>query len=290
MATRMPLKNTPDAQGVAYRVVFDRASGVPDATAPVTLMGKRVGTVAASALSYDAVGGRMQVTATIVLEPRRIALANGGTWTETPGGAREQMDDLLRHLIAHGLHAELTTSPPVIGGEQVALRLGDGTPGALGAGPLPEIPTSGGGGVGGIMAEAGDVMTKVNQMPLPQIADNLLDISRAVARLTSSPALSATLRQLDRSTANLQQVTHDLDRDVPPALAGLRRTVTEAQSSLAAAQDLLSARGNAGDTPGSEGLPETLYEVTRTARALRELSDFLDRHPSALLPGRGANQ
>jgi hypothetical protein len=38
--------------------------------------------------------------------------------------------------------------------------------------------------------------------------------------------------------------------------------------------------------PGSEALPETLYEITRTARALREPSDYLDRHPSAVLVGR----
>ena len=37
-------------------------------------------------------------------------------------------------------------------------------------------------------------------------------------------------------------------------------------------------------------LPQTLYEVTRAARALRDLSDYLDRHPSSLITGRAANE
>jgi paraquat-inducible protein B len=37
--------------------------------------------------------------------------------------------------------------------------------------------------------------------------------------------------------------------------------------------------------PEAAGLPETLYEVSRAARSLRELSSFLDQHPQALLAG-----
>ncbi len=276
-------ENAPGTQGIAYRAVFPHASGVPQAEAPVTLSGKRIGSVADSSLRYDPALGRLEVVTTIVLEPRRITLANGAAWSEP----RTQMDDMLRHLIAGGLRAELSSSPPVIGSEQVSLLFVPGQPeAALGDGPVPEIPTTGGGGVAGIISEMDEVVAKVNAMPLPRIADNLEDISRSVARLTSSPALAETLRQVDRSTANLQRITRDMERDVPPVLNELRQTVREAQASLASAESLLSARGTAASTPDSETLPQTLHEITRTARALRELSDFLDRNPSAVLVGR----
>ena len=42
--------------------------------------------------------------------------------------------------------------------------------------------------------------------------------------------------------------------------------------------------------PESADVPQALYEVTRAARSLRELSDFLDRHPEALIEGRGFHQ
>ncbi|WP_428483184.1 intermembrane transport protein PqiB [Rhodopila sp.] len=275
-------ENVPDPNSVAYRLVFHNVSGVPDNGASVKLMGKRVGSVTAATLQYDPDQGRMNVLATIVLEPNRIALPHGAAWSNP----RPQMDDMLRHLIADGLHAELAASPPVIGGQQVTLALSGGQPGSLGQGPEPEIPTvDAGGGVAGIMASANDVMTKVNQMPLPRIADNLRDISHHLAQLTSSPALAGILSHVDRSTANLQRISSEMRQQLPPTLADLRRTVAQAQASLASARDLLSSQGTAGSEPGTKGLPETLYEISLTARSLRSLVDLLDQHPSALLTG-----
>lgn len=279
-------RNAPDAEGVAYRAVFQAASGVPGVDAPVTLMGKRVGSVSASDLQYDPADGKLDVAATIVIEPRNLTLAGGGKW-QNP---RAQMDDMMRHLIAQGLHAELSNSPPVIGGEQVALRILAGTPGTLGGGLVPEIPSTAGGGVSGIIAQANAVAAKIEALPLTQIADNLKVISAHLATLASSPALTDTLHQVDRSTANIQRISRAMRSEVPPALAALRRTVNEAQRSLASAQDLLSAEGNDANTPDSAALPQTLYEITRTARSLRELANLLDRNPTALLTGRQASR
>ena len=275
----------PDAEGVAYRVVFHDASGVPTRGAAVKLMGERVGSVSSAVLEYSSRLGTLDVRATILLEPHRIALADGVQWTDP----RAQMDALLRTLVTRGLEAQLSASPPVIGGQEISLAMVPNKSGMLGPGPEPEIPAEpGGGGVGGIMASAGSVMAKVNGMPLDQIADNLRDISRHLAQLTSSPALASTLRQVDRSTENLARITGQVRQQLPPTLDEVRRTVTEAQASLASAQDLLSAQGHAASAPGSTGLPEMLYEITRTARSLRELSGLLDRQPSSVLTGRDA--
>jgi paraquat-inducible protein B len=278
--------NAPDSRSIAYRVVFHDASGVPDKNAPVKLMGKRVGSVGDSKLRYDPVQGRMSVIATIMLDPSRIALPDGVTWNNP----RAQMDDMMRHLIASGLHAELAASPPVLGGQLVSLRLVAGQAGALGNGPVPEIPTQEGGDVAGIMAGVSDVVARVNQMPLSRIADNLRDISQHIAGLTGSPELTDTLHHIDRATANLQRVSKEARMQLPPALAELRHTVSEAQASLESANNLLSARGSTASGPGTEGLPQTLYEISRTARSLRGLSDMLNEHPQALLTGRAGGQ
>jgi paraquat-inducible protein B len=279
-------KGAPDSDAVRYRVVFHNATGVPAQNAPVDLMGKRVGTVADSELQYNAGDGHLSVLATIVLEPTDIRLADNASWTNPRG----QMDDLMRHLIGQGLRAELSKSPPLIGGLSVSLHMVPGKSGTLGEGAVPEIPTSEGGSIAGVVAQASDVMAKVNEMPLDQIANNLRDISQHLAKLTSSPELQATLTHIDRATDDIQQIAREAKQELPPALADLRRTVAEAQKSLAAAQDLISARGTAASTPGTEGLPQALYELSRAARAVRELADYLDRHPAALLVGRGANQ
>lgn len=276
-------ENAPDEQSVAYRMVFHSVSGVPGTGAPVKLMGQRIGSVSATALQYDQQSGHLSVLVTAMLEPRGIVLADGASWNDV----RTQMDDMLRHLIAGGMRAELSTSPPVIGGEQITLDVAGGEPGNLGAGPVPEIPTvDGGGNVAGIMTSVNDVLTKVKQMPLSEIGSNLRDISHRAALFAHSPQLAATLRQVDGATANLDRMTREMRSQLPPTLAEFRRTVGEAQASLAAARKLLSAQQTTESAPGTEGLPETLYEISRTARSLRGLSDLLDQHPSALLTGQ----
>jgi paraquat-inducible protein B len=127
----------------------------------------------------------------------------------------------------------------------------------------------------------------MNGMPLSEIGADLRDISHQAAQFVHSPQLAGTLRQIDGATANLDRMTGEMRSQLPPTLAELRRTVAEAQNALTAAHNLLSAQRSVGSAPGTEGLPETLYEISRTARSLRGLSDLLDQHPSALLTGRG---
>jgi paraquat-inducible protein B len=42
-----------------------------------------------------------------------------------------------------------------------------------------------------------------------------------------------------------------------------------------------------GTAPGTAGVSDTLYELSRAARSLRQLADYFDEHPEALLRGRG---
>ena len=40
------------------------------------------------------------------------------------------------------------------------------------------------------------------------------------------------------------------------------------------------------DAPGQQELRDALQEVARTARSLRVLTDYLERHPEALIRGK----
>ena len=50
---------------------------------------------------------------------------------------------------------------------------------------------------------------------------------------------------------------------------------------LARAQELLGS-----DAPLAVGLASTLADLGEAARSIRDLADFLDRHPNAILIGR----
>ena len=269
---------------VLYRLQFPSSSGSLAAHAAVTFQGTRIGSVVRSTLFYNPSTGDAGIDAVIGIDPSRITLAAKDKWTNP----RAQMDAMLNRLLSQGMRATLVSSPPVIGSDTVALRLAHDTPAKLGSGTIPEIPTTAGGGVSGIMAKANDIVNKINQMPLPRIASNLDETASHVAALTSSPALGETLDNAARTTQHLDHMTHDMEYRIPGMLTQLRLALDKTTDALTSTQRLLASGSSSLSSPEAAGLPRTLYEVQRAARSLRALTDFLDRHPAALISGRGA--
>jgi paraquat-inducible protein B len=95
------------------------------------------------------------------------------------------------------------------------------------------------------------------------------------------------MNRLDESLANVEQITRDAKAQAGPILVELHRVAQEAQSTVTAARNLISNNGAAQARPRTDDLGNTLYELSRAARSLRELADYLDRHPEALLRGKG---
>ena len=69
--------------------------------------------------------------------------------------------------------------------------------------------------------------------------------------------------------------------DVAKVLGELDRTLASARGTLDNAGRLVAPR-----SPLETELSTTLQEVTRAARAIRVLGDYLERHPEALLRGK----
>src|SRR6185437_17086225 len=146
--------------------------------------------------------GTLDTRATIALDPKQIQPG-----ADASGHSRDAMDAMMRNLIEHGLRAELGKTTPLIGGTMVSLRFVPHAPAAtLGAGAPPEIPTGSGADIDAIIAKAGDVMDKINQLPLPEIAAEIHQTTEQLASLSQSPELTESLRNLDRSVANIDHV------------------------------------------------------------------------------------
>ena len=64
-------------------------------------------------------------------------------------------------------------------------------------------------------------------------------------------------------------------------MAGLDQTLAGARTTLGNANTLVAPDSVLGAQLGS-----TLDEVSRAARGLRELTDYLERHPEALIRGK----
>jgi paraquat-inducible protein B len=280
-------EHAPGERAVEYRVVFHaEEAGALDVGAPVTLDQKRIGTVTQSKLQYDPATGRLDNQVTLALEPSEIAMA-GTAWASNP---RPQMDALLRRLVREGLRVRLGSTVPLIGGKTVQLAFVPNAQAAsLGSEAVPEIPTGPASDVSGIMASFSSVATKLDAVPFDQIADNVHEITERLAGLSKSPQLTESLQRLDDAVGNVDQITHEARTQVGPLIASLHRLANQADSTVAAARDVISSSPLRASQPETEGLGNTLYELTRAARSVRELADYLDRHPEALLHGRGGS-
>lgn len=278
--------NAPGPNAVAYSVTFDASGGGLADNASVELAGKRIGTVRSPELVFDFQTGAVEERATLDLEPSLMPLISGATWTHP----HQQMNTLLDKLIARGLRAELGSPIPLVGvtNIQLAFTAAQSDAGLLPGNP-PGIPSqSGGNGIQGIMTALNSISSKLNSLPLDQIGQNVEAVTARAADLASSKQLQQTLNNLNESVANVQHLTATADRQVLQLISELRAVATQTDAAVRSARSLLNNQSGVTAT-GLEtaGLSQTLYQLSEAARAVQELADYLARHPSALIRGRG---
>jgi len=136
-----------------------------------------------------------------------------------------------------------------------------------------------------VFPDARPVTFTMEDVPfLPTVPNNLdqlqQQINRIMTRLDKVPFdhIGMELSSVLRATASLAR---KLDSQVAPAAQALLR---EAGRSLAAVGNMLQPDGSL-----SVGTDVAVRELGRAARSLRQLSDYLQTRPDALLRGRGAD-
>ena len=274
---------------VKYVVRFPGAVGQLDEGAAVRLRGFRVGEVEHVGIHFDARTGTLDTPVEIALDATKLGLADragpaNGQW-------RPAVDDMLRRLIASGLRARLVQDPPLIGSRGVALDFVPGAPSATLAvrDGETDIPSVSSGNVDTLLAKADDimskadrVMTKIDALPIEQTGEDIRRIAARIRTLSSSPRIADSLDHLDRSVAQVDRTLSEVSPQIGPLVAQLRQTAHEADSAVAAANRTIG-----GDPMRQNDLPETLRELSDMARSVRAFADYLDRHPEALIRGKG---
>jgi paraquat-inducible protein B len=98
---------------------------------------------------------------------------------------------------------------------------------------------------------------------LETLTQTLKDADKAVNRLNAevTPELKRVLEEVSRAAASAEQVLKNTDA----TLLGK-------------------------DAPGQQELRNALQEITRAARSLRVLTDYLERHPDALIRGKAGEK
>ncbi|HTT75809.1 MAG TPA: MlaD family protein [Candidatus Binataceae bacterium] len=220
--------------------------------APVEFRGIPIGEVSDIRAQVDLKTFRFSVPVTIELDPRRLGV-------NVVGGAAGDLEALRRRLIdsliSHGVRAQLRTGNLLTGAVYVAFDVFPNAPPATvdwSQQPvrLPTVP----GQLEATEETVENIIEKVNKMPLQQIGENL-----------------------NNSIANLNLT-----------LISARNTLSSATETFVSARNALTTANGIvqPDSAQLQRLDQTLDELTRAARSVRVLSDYLEQHPEALLRGK----
>ncbi len=252
---------------------------------PVKLRGFPVGEIKDVGFHYDARTGQLSTPVTLALYPSLFHIEGAGAADR--GAALASAID---RLIRQGLRARLSRNPPLVGTAQVALEIAPGTTAAEPAvvHGIPQIPAAPGGGLNSIV-------DRINSLPLERIAQNLLDTSHHLDDIVSSPQLKDALLQMDATLRRIHAATAATGPQIPKLADSLRRTAARVESAAKAAQRTAKAAESTakaadrllGGASSQTGLQSATSEITEAARAVRELANYLDRHPEAMIEGRG---
>ena len=229
--------------------------------APVDFRGVTVGEVAGIGLEWDSERAEIRPMVEINVYPQRIASRIRKRNTQFEDDAVRAKT--LQRLVDHGLRAQLKTGNLITGQLYVTLDFFPNEPKAridLAKTPL-EIPTASG-GFTELQSSVENVVRKIEKLPLDEIGADLKNIVKT---------LDATLR-------NVSALVERVDTEIAPEL---RQTLESARGALGRVQGALSE-----DAPLQGDLHGTLRDVARAAEAIRNLADYLERHPESLLRGR----
>ncbi len=234
--------------------------------APVEFFGIQVGTVSSVALELDPATGSARVRVRLEVQPERIMSQDEVKTDDTM--------DATRRLVQRGMRAQLQTASYLTGQRVVAL---DFVPNARPADVVMDggdiVLPSQGGGLDNILVAAGDIAGKLDRLPLDQIGQNLNGVLRS-----TTGAMNSVQDLVKKADAGLTPTL----RRLPEITAGLQDAVAKAGRTFGSIEASYGSNSQFG-----RELERAMVQVGDTARSIRLLADFLDRHPEALVRGRG---
>ncbi|HEX8948541.1 MAG TPA: MlaD family protein [Dissulfurispiraceae bacterium] len=273
--------------------------------APVVFRGAQIGHVTDIIVEVNAKDLIAFVPVYVEIYPQKIVPI---------GGNHSYDEQFLQAIIKKGLRAQLQLQSFVTGQLMINLDFYPNTPIRL-VGlekRYPEIPT--------VPSDIEQLRKKLEELPLKEIADKLNETLAGINRLVNSRELQASIGSLNHLLGNADTLVKNLNAEIVPLASDIRGTTDAARKTFVQAEKTLRFEEGA---PGqiASGIRETLatanatlkethtavanlngiavqnanlgYEIGRTleqinelARSMRVLTDYLERHPEALLRGK----
>lgn len=282
--------------------------------APVNFRGVKIGQVDSMSIDYDSRSGQFAIPVIIVIEERMVGY----------DGRMRSSEGLfdVDQLIEQGLRARLNLQSILTGKLEIELDIIPGSPLHLVGGEdteYPEIPT-----VQSSLEKITSALEELPMQRIIRRLSEILDIiDKSVSDKKLQRAMDGIMHvaeNLDRITSQLADETPQLLadsegslRDARGLMAELQVTVRETRqllqrvdkrldtafanwdAALASGESAFTQVSKTADTAARVIRPDSLLiselntalrELSAAARSIRVMSDYLERHPEALLQGK----
>jgi paraquat-inducible protein B len=243
-------------------MVFDQSVRGLAVGAPVDFLGIDVGAVRSLAPTYDAEHKRYPVEVTAQIYPLRLGAVRQAMLRDKVSDPSANML-FLKMLVDNGLRAQLRAGNLLTGTQYVALDFAPDSKRAKldTSGPVPQLPTVRG-PLSDLQPQIASIVAKINKVPFDEIG-----------------------RDLQASLHEAQTAIRQLSPEAQKALAEVEHTLGAVRESLAR----LDSNVLDEDAPMQRSVQQTMTDLQRAAQSLRDLSDYLQRHPEAILRGKRAD-
>jgi paraquat-inducible protein B len=245
--------------------------------APVLLQGITIGKVIDVQLRFDADQMAFSIPVLVEIEPERITVMGSDQQ------AFENDPDLVEKLVAAGLRGQLKTGSLLTGQLYVDLDFHPKAPPARlseqdGYRVLPTLPTP----IAEMTTKLNNILSEIEALPLTSIAGDISAIVGQGRALAEAAETRRALDHLQQTLTDLASVSAQLEGKIAPEL-----TEVLAQTGLAV-QQVNALIGP--EAPLSVETVRTMRDIGSAARSIRTFADYLDRHPEALIRGKGAQR
>ncbi|EJL92402.1 qaraquat-inducible protein B [Herbaspirillum sp. CF444] len=236
---------------------FDQSVRGLSPGSPVDFRGIVIGQVRSIGIDYVREKKMFRFPVVIELYPSRIGLDVGELRN------KRYARDIAETMNKRGMRAQLRTGNMLTGQLYVAFDFFPNAPAAKVNidGPMPELATMPG-GLDELQTKLGNIVARIDKIPFDDIAREL----------------RVSMASLDKTLNNADKLLVQLNGNVVPEFAA---AMQDARKMLQTANSTLSS-----DAPLQQDTRRTLQELTRAAASLRTLTDYLERHPEALIRGK----
>ena len=267
--------------------------------APVTFRGVEIGTVTNMAIRANPEDLMTRIPVIVEIDPASI---------ETPGG---YLDDQLPRLIKRGLRAQLDLQSMVTGQLQIELDFMPDTKARLVGGKTKyaEIPT--------VPSALSKFAKELQKIPIQEIAHRVSAVLASIEKFIDNPELNQSVHNLNQTILDMQKLVKDVDRHVDPLLgsataaighadelvlnvnkqidplaASIKKTADAAGPAIKEAERALAniAVLTGKGSEERKQLDRTLKELQAAARSIKVWAEYLERHPEALIRGKGKSK